>query len=123
LVYKTPRRTRLEGFLGMGTGFRRSELWRLAYLDNEQAGTHSRGNPVDTWADYAQPYDPKTFNQEKMATMLGVSQPIVSKRLRANSFPDSVKDAVFDGKIEEGHAFEILDVYSMSNNLESWLSR
>jgi DNA modification methylase len=102
-------------------GRARSELWRLAYQDNEQAGKHCRVNPVDVWGDYARRIQDEGWTQQEMANWLGVSQALVSLRFRLNE-SQVLKRPVLDGILDEGHCQEILRVYQTSNNLTAWLN-
>ncbi len=99
----------------------RTEIWRLAYLDNEEAGQFSEINPVDVWCDYARRID-DGWTQAEMSRSLGVSQPLVSIRVRLSQVL-VLHQAVLDGKFDEGHCQEILAIYKTSNNLDAWLTQ
>lgn len=102
-------------------GLDRSDLWRLAYQDNEQAGKHSQMNPVDIWCDYARRSEQEGWTQEEMARSLGVSQQLVSLRIRL-SRGAAFRQPVLDGSLDEGHCQEILAVYQTSSKLDPWLT-
>lgn len=99
----------------------RARVWRLAYIDNEQAGAHRSASPVDVWADYAQRRD-EGWTQQQMAEALGVDKSLVAKRLTLNEFPDRVKRFCGDGKLEEGHITPIIPLVVTSPHLTPWLT-
>lgn len=117
---------RLAGLPGIPVivhaGYGDDEIARLTDLDNENDEYHEPVNPVDVWAEYhrlryEEGWEPKRIEEAK-----GVSQTCVSLRLRMNGLPGTVKKAILDGKLDEGHAIEISGVYSTSNNLAPWLT-
>ncbi len=102
-------------------GLNRAEIWRLAYRDNEQAEKHSRLSPVDIWLNYAAQQEREGWTQEYMAEVLGVSQALVSYRIRL-SRASTLHTPVSDGLLDEGHCLEILAVYQTSDSLAPWLT-
>ncbi len=99
----------------------RSDIWRLAYLDNEQADAHTQVSPVDIWLDYAKRIEEDGWTQEQIAQFLGVSQGLVSKRVRLSRMT-VVHKPVMEGLLDEGHCQEMLGKYSTSNTLCDWLT-
>ena len=102
-------------------GRERSELWKLAYQDNIQAGKHCEVSPVDVWQDYAERITREGWTQAEMAEWLGVSQPIISMRIRLND-AKVLQKPVSDGLLDESHCEAILAVYPTSDKLDAWLT-
>lgn len=105
-------------------GYDDTELWRLAYADNTADGMHSDLPKPDVWADYARRYA-AGMTQQQIADALGVSQATVSKRIKWNGLPASVKKEVFAGMLDEHHLEEATSVVfagEYSAVLAPWLT-
>jgi site-specific DNA-methyltransferase (adenine-specific) len=102
-------------------GLDRSTIWCLAYRDNEQAEKHSRLNPVDVWLDYAVQQEREGWSQVEMAKCLGVSETLVSFRIRLSKTPALHKPALV-GQLDETHCCQILRVLVSTKDLEPWLT-
>ncbi len=103
-------------------GYEEAELWKLAYLDNDQAGKHNEVSCVDIWMDY-QRRKAAGWSQNEIADALGVSQTLVSFRLRLAALSPAILDYfITTNGLNERHAREIVDLLP-GNNLDPWLTR
>jgi len=83
------------------------EISRLADVDNENDEYHVPVSPVDIWAEYARLRDEEGWTQKRIARAKGVSQTLVSMRLRLHTLSDRAKDFITQGVIDEKHLIEI----------------
>lgn len=74
-------------------GYEPQELWRMAYDDNEQAGTQKQLSIVDVWMDYKEKAD-KGWTQQNIADSLGVSRQQAQRRIKYAELPISVLDRI-----------------------------
>ena len=79
-----------------------------------------RRSCVDTWAEYDR-LKQLGWTQERIAKAKGVSQGLISERIRLASMPDKVKHFITGGQVTEENLREILKL-SLSNNLSGWLT-
>lgn len=101
-------------------GYDDSEIWHLAYLDNEQAEKHQKVRDVDVWLDY-KARKAAGWTQQEIAAALGVSQTMVSFRIRCAELPQSILDIFINSEfLNERHALELLKLLTV-NNLEQWM--
>lgn len=88
-------------------GYEDSEIWRMAYEDNEQADAQQQFSIVDVWLDYKEKSE-AGMTQQQIADSLGVSRETVKFRLKFASFPDKVIHKIgTSGLIKEGHCREL----------------
>lgn len=122
--------TRLQAAIAAGcltlpvyeyVGYSDAELWRMAYEDNANDGKHADLPITDVWADYAA-HRAAGESLQQIADQLGVSVPVVSKRVKWNGLAKPLKKAVFDGLIDEGHLEAVDGVTFDVESLAPWLT-
>ncbi len=97
------------------------EIARLETADNENDEYHSPVPLPDVWAECWRLNREEKWTQQRIAEAKGWSQQVVSKRLRFFE-TEAIRQPVLDGLFDEGHADEILGVYSTSSELARWLT-
>lgn len=103
-------------------GYQEGEIWRLAYVDNEEEGKHRNLTPYDIWADYAKHYN-NGKTQTEIARILGVQQPIVSYRLKLFDFTEQcpqIREFICQGRVTEEHLRFVITLY-VDIYLADWL--
>jgi len=78
-------------------------------------------SPVDIWAEYAR-LKSLGWTQQRIAKAKGVSQGLVSERLRLHDMTDKVKGFITEGKVSEENLREIIQLL-LSDNLHPWISQ
>ena len=68
-------------------GYSKAEIWKLAYVDNEEEGKYQSLTPYDIWADYARHYN-SGQTQTEIARILDTKQPVVSYRIKLFEFAE-----------------------------------
>ncbi len=81
------------------------EMLALALVENLQ---REDLNPLDEAHAYRTLVDRFGFTQEEIAVRIGKSRPAVANTLRLLSLPDTIKQALRDGTITEGHGRALL---------------
>lgn len=100
-------------------GYTHDEIVGLADQDNENDEYHAPVSIVDTWADYKRLSD-AGWTQQRIAKAKGVSQTLVSFRLKCSEFPHKIKQAfISTPALNERHAQEIIELLAANN---SWLT-
>lgn len=97
------------------SGYADEELWRMAYEDNEQADAQAQFSMVDIWMDYKAKSE-AGWTQQKIADVLGVSQPTVKYRLFFSKFEKAVLDKISTSPfLKEGHCRELIELVQCTN--------
>lgn len=94
-------------------GFTASEIWRLAYNDQEQGKTQRGFSIVDVWLDYKA--SGKTIME--IAQLLGVGKSIVGYRMQLANLPQCVLDSISTKDfLSEGVCRELLNFHNCGNS-------
>jgi len=101
-------------------GYSEDEIVQLANADNENDEYHEPVSILDVWASYQKLADLK-WSQERIASVHGISQALVSYRLKLYLLPDSIKGFITQGFLTELHLREIMQL-SLELYLSLWLT-
>lgn len=80
-------------------------------------------NPIELAEAYGKILKNYNYTQDELAKKLGVSRVSVANTLRLQKLPDSVKEAIVQGKMSEGHARALLplekaeDISALANEI------
>lgn len=119
-VRKTSHKDNVPLLLHEGYTF--EEIAQLETQDNENDEYHEKVSVVDVWSEYARLRDEEGWTQEKIARAKGVSQAIVSYRLKLHdNLPNEIKGFITQGNLEETHCREISQL-SLELYFSSWLT-
>jgi ParB/RepB/Spo0J family partition protein len=104
-------------------GYTDDEISRRSDEDNENDEYHTPVSPVDVWAEYHRLATEEGWTQERIAGVKGVSQALVSMRIRLHQLPEAVKVFIRDGLLTEAHLLEITQGISrLIPALAPWLT-
>lgn len=96
-------------------GYTPEEISRLSDFDNECDEYHRPVPITDVWAEYARLYEEEGWTQEKIGQVKGVSQVMVSLRLKLHRLPSRIKEFINQGLLSETHLIKIaglqIDLY------------
>lgn len=92
------------------SGYSDEDIAHFADLDNENDEYHVPVSIVDVWAEYARLHDEEGWTQEKISNAKGTDKGTVSRRIKFNSLPESIKEYVGTGMLAEGHLKVITEV-------------
>jgi site-specific DNA-methyltransferase (adenine-specific) len=102
-------------------GLTEDDKVRLADEDNENDEYHESVGTVDVWANYAWLASLPGWTQERIAKAKGIGQSIVSKRLKLNKLPNTIKRFIHQGFLTERHLIEISEIFT-SEYFSPWLT-
>jgi site-specific DNA-methyltransferase (adenine-specific) len=103
-------------------GFTIDEIVSLETQDNKNDEYHTKISVVDVWAEYARLRDEEGWTQERIASAKGISQPMVTYRLKLHDkLPEEIKKFITQGKLEETHCREIINL-SLELYFSPWLT-
>ncbi|MGB9791858.1 MAG: DNA methyltransferase [Thermacetogeniaceae bacterium] len=88
-------------------GYTPEEISRLSDYDNECDEYHRPVPITDVWTEYARLYEEEGWTQEKIAEVKGVSQQMVSYRLKLHKLPEKIKGFTNQGLLSETHLLKI----------------
>lgn len=102
-------------------GYTNEEISRLSDQDNENDEYHRPVPVTDVWAEYARLYQEERWTQEKIAEVKGVSQSLVSVRLKLYCLPEKIKEFITQGLLSEAHLRRISDLL-LESYFSPWLT-
>jgi ParB/RepB/Spo0J family partition protein len=91
-------------------GYTDDEIVKLSEQDNEDDEYHQPVPILDVWADYARLHDEEGWTQERIAKAKGITQAMVSLRLRLHALPDTINQFINQGLLKEAHLIEISQI-------------
>lgn len=102
-------------------GYSNEEISRMSDLDNENDEYHRPVPITDVWAEYARLHEKEGWTQEKIAEVKGVSQSLVSVRLKLHCLPEKIKEFITQGLLSEAHLRRISDLL-LESYFSPWLT-
>lgn len=90
------------------------EKLEIALIENIQ---RENLNPIETALSYRKLIDEFNLTQDEMAKKLGKSRPVITNSLRFLNLPEKIKQALINGKINEGHAKYLLGLDSEAKQM------
>src|SRR5574343_300778 len=96
-------------------GYTDSEIWAMAYKDQEQGKTQKHFSIVDVWLDYKAKSE-QGYTQQQIADSLGISRQTAQYRLDLSKLPSNVLNVIANSDIlQERSCLELAKLPTVGN--------